>query len=276
MLKSYSTIHDYLNDTLDFLLLQPVKNNIILGQCLNAANKNSILSETVLCSIYRQDSIVLTAFKNRERVILFGLLYHSEDLQLLSNYFKVNGFEIKGAWGDTIISIDFSKLYYPNYTIEKTLTVQQLSHLKSMELSNGSLQVCNEDDTDLLADWLYNFQRECMLPMPLTKEKTLEDARHRIEQKTLYKWVVNDEMVSICADAVMTDYFSKISLVYTPLKHRRKNYARSSVWSLTKLILDRGQTTICLFTDKSNPTSNKIYQEIGFQVIGESHEISFR
>lgn len=63
---------------------------------------------------------------------------------------------------------------------------------------------------------------------------------------------------------------ASISLVYTPEQLRKNGYASIAVAELTKLLLDSGKTEINLFTDISNPTSNKIYQDIGYEFIGDS------
>jgi predicted GNAT family acetyltransferase len=55
-----------------------------------------------------------------------------------------------------------------------------------------------------------------------------------------------------------------VSLVYTPPRWRNKGYASSCVASLTKRVLDNGKRFCCLFTDLANPTSNSIYQRIGY------------
>jgi uncharacterized protein len=48
---------------------------------------------------------------------------------------------------------------------------------------------------------------------------------------------------------------------------RNRGYAASCVATLTKLMLDSGKKFCCLYTDLANPTSNSIYQKIGYQPI---------
>ena len=54
----------------------------------------------------------------------------------------------------------------------------------------------------------------------------------------------------------------RADLVSTP--PRNKGYASSGVAILTKRMLDNGKRFCCLFTDLANPTSNSIYQRIGY------------
>ena len=61
-----------------------------------------------------------------------------------------------------------------------------------------------------------------------------------------------------------------VNFVYTPIKHRKKGFASDCVAALSQMLLDQGYQTTSLHTDLSNPTSNKIYQEIGYELVADS------
>ena len=52
--------------------------------------------------------------------------------------------------------------------------------------------------------------------------------------------------------------------MYTPPDCRRRGYASSLVAAITQQQLDEGRRFCFLFTDFANPTSNKIYQAVGY------------
>jgi len=58
-----------------------------------------------------------------------------------------------------------------------------------------------------------------------------------------------------------------ISWVYTPSHLRKRGYATACVAALTQRMLDSGKHFCCLYTDLANPTSNSIYEKIGYQPI---------
>ena len=58
--------------------------------------------------------------------------------------------------------------------------------------------------------------------------------------------------------------------VYTPPELRRKGYATACVAALSALLLDRGHSFCVLYTDLANPTSNSIYQKIGYRPVTDS------
>jgi predicted GNAT family acetyltransferase len=62
---------------------------------------------------------------------------------------------------------------------------------------------------------------------------------------------------------------------YTPLEQRGKGYATACVAALSQRLLTGGRHFCTLFTDLANPTSNRIYQRIGFEALGDFEEWVF-
>jgi predicted GNAT family acetyltransferase len=71
-----------------------------------------------------------------------------------------------------------------------------------------------------------------------------------------------------------TPNFQIVGAVYTPVNQRKKGYASSLVHFLSQFILDNGKKA-GLFTNASNPTSNKIYQKIGYNPNGIVSDVEF-
>ena len=61
----------------------------------------------------------------------------------------------------------------------------------------------------------------------------------------------------------------RIGPVYTPPEFRGRGYASACVAAASQLQLDAGRRFCFLFADLSNPTSNHIYQEIGYEPVGD-------
>jgi predicted GNAT family acetyltransferase len=59
---------------------------------------------------------------------------------------------------------------------------------------------------------------------------------------------------------------ARIGPVYTPPEHRRRGYAGAAVAQVSQLLRDAG-ARVCLYTDQANPTSNGIYQAIGYRPV---------
>jgi hypothetical protein len=63
--------------------------------------------------------------------------------------------------------------------------------------------------------------------------------------------------------------------VYTPPERRGRGYATACVAALSQTILDEGWAFCTLFTDLANPTSNSIYQKIGYHPVCDFAEYRF-
>lgn len=57
---------------------------------------------------------------------------------------------------------------------------------------------------------------------------------------------------------------SRIGPVYTPRERRGRGYASAAVAQVSRMLCNQG-VRIYLFTDQANPTSNGIYQALGFR-----------
>jgi predicted GNAT family acetyltransferase len=66
----------------------------------------------------------------------------------------------------------------------------------------------------------------------------------------------------------------RIGPVYTPPPLRRRGYAGSAVAAVTRRALAGGVRRCMLYTDLANPTSNKIYAEVGYRRCGDWEEIA--
>jgi predicted GNAT family acetyltransferase len=81
--------------------------------------------------------------------------------------------------------------------------------------------------------------------------------------------------VSMLATAPPVAGAVRIGPVYTPPEYRRRGYAGTAVAAASREALARGARRCVLFTDAANPTSNKIYVEIGYRQFGEHEEYEF-
>ena len=85
----------------------------------------------------------------------------------------------------------------------------------------------------------------------------------------LLLWEVESEVVSMAAYTGATPHGIRVNAVYTPNRYRRRGYASACVAELTLRLLRAGRDFCFLFADLSNPTSNKIYQEIGYEPVSD-------
>jgi predicted GNAT family acetyltransferase len=61
----------------------------------------------------------------------------------------------------------------------------------------------------------------------------------------------------------------RVGPVYTPPDHRGRGYAAACVGAVSADALAAGAHDCLLYTQLTNPVSNKIYQRLGYEPVGE-------
>src|SRR5665647_184151 len=68
---------------------------------------------------------------------------------------------------------------------------------------------------------------------------------------------------------------SRVHLVFTPPRNRKQGFASACVAAITTRELANPGRLCMLYTDVENPTSNKIYQEVGYHRVGDTVQSRF-
>ncbi|MBE1554284.1 GNAT family N-acetyltransferase [Sporosarcina limicola] len=144
---------------------------------------------------------------------------------------------------------------------------------ESLEQSPGSWRYAGESDCPLIEKWFNLFEEDSGLPITAAEEVTKRIALFIAEQE-VFLWEHDGEVVSMMKKARPTKQGVTVSLVFTPKEKRRKGYARTMVAAGTKELL-KAYDFCVLYTDLLNQTSNKIYQEIGYERIADSVHLGF-
>lgn len=130
-----------------------------------------------------------------------------------------------------------------------------------------------ECDRFLLIGWCKAFIREAIGDDAVKNDEVRLVDRH-LSEGSLYLWQDNIP-VSMAGFSGATPNGIRINLVYTPPLYRKKGYATSCVAALSQTLLDARCKYCFLFTDLANPTSNHIYQTIGYQPVCEMNNYWF-
>ncbi len=134
-------------------------------------------------------------------------------------------------------------------------------------------------DTELLKRFVTGFYQDA-LPDEYNADRVEAYVKRILSsdpaQQGMLLWQANGEVVSMAAYSGPTPNGIRVNAVYTPPEHRRHGYASACVSELTKRLLSQGRTFCFLFTDLTNPTSNRIYQDIGYQPVSDHVYWEFR
>ncbi len=135
----------------------------------------------------------------------------------------------------------------------------------------GRLRAADRGERELLIEWWRAFEVEAHLAHG---DRAAANVDARLDDGGLFVWD-DDGPVSLLAVLPSVARVGRIGPVYTPPECRRRGYAGMAVAELSRRALAGGARACMLFTDLANPTSNKIYAEVGYRRIAGWEEHVF-
>jgi predicted GNAT family acetyltransferase len=153
-------------------------------------------------------------------------------------------------------------------TDQRSSTSTSMRMYRLAELSfpagvGGRARPAAPGDVDVVAAWLEAFHEEAQPHMPLADWRSQAEQRVRSGQFML--WEDNQQAVSVAAFSNAVAGVSRVGPVYTPPAQRRRGYGAAVTAHATAAAVNAGAEHVVLYTDLSNPTSNAIYQTIGYR-----------
>ncbi len=138
----------------------------------------------------------------------------------------------------------------------------------------GELRAAVEDDHALLSGWVSEFHREAM---PGGRPVDADDLVRRklTEPGLMWVWEDGTRPVSMNWVSHPCGGVVRLSGVFTPPELRRKGYAAALVAATSQYALDAGAERCVLYTDLANPTSNAIYQRLGYRPVSDARVWGF-
>lgn len=188
------------------------------------------------------------------------------------------GIPFPGAAGPDATALEFCKLVRAkngrSFHRQMAQRSFALTEVKWPTISAGRFRAAGSEDFDTLVSYCEQFNVEAGVPAHRVPEDTVRDF---LAAECLYVWLDTlGQIVSMAARSPgATPNGARVQLVFTPKSQRNKGYASSIVAHLSQLLLDSGKRLCFLYTDLSNPTSNKIYQQIGYSAVCDFSQYDF-
>lgn len=189
------------------------------------------------------------------------------------------GRDLPGVNGALIATGPFAATWAARTGRKSTLiTAMRLYRLGQLAWPQGvagnAIAAVTPRDTELAAGWLAAFHEEAQPHAPVWDWRAL--AERRVGAGQVLLWRDEDAVVSLAAVSAPAAGVARVGPVYTPPEHRRQGYGAAVTAKATAVALSAGADHVILYTDLENPTSNSIYQSIGYKPDHDAEERSFR
>ncbi|MFJ4654711.1 GNAT family N-acetyltransferase [Nocardia sp. NPDC088792] len=138
----------------------------------------------------------------------------------------------------------------------------RLSRLVAPRPTAGQARLAQQSDREVLEDFTKVFTTE-------DTSAAFDQVGERLSYNGFWLWEVDGQPVSVASLSRSVAGIVRVGMVATPPEHRGHGYAAAVTHHVSQAALDAGNREVLLFTDRSNPTSNAIYQRLGYEIVEE-------
>jgi predicted GNAT family acetyltransferase len=137
---------------------------------------------------------------------------------------------------------------------------------------DGEARRASTADRHLLYEWYKAFGEEAGVPIGNPRR----DADRVASSGGCWLWLDGTgAVVSLATRRPVVAGSARVGPVYTPTQCRQRGYGSAVTAAASQDILDDGGVPV-LFADLANPTSNDIYQRLGYYPVEDRLQIEFR
>jgi predicted GNAT family acetyltransferase len=262
----------------DFLRKEPFTSNVIGVQVAGVVSGVRPQAPEDIWAIVRDRSEVLGVAMLNPPFHLFVSRMPDAAARCLAGKLLEKNIGLPGVNGEVNAVEAFSDVWTGSRQItHSTLVSMRMYRLEELHEPlgvSGATRTADESDSALIAGWLEDFEAEALPPEMVRNVASM--AEERIARGEFVIWVDDTAPVALAGFRPPAVGVSRIGPVYTPMPNRRRGYGAAVTARASLAAREHGASHVVLYADRSNPTSNGVYQSIGFVADHDFEERIFR
>ena len=187
-------------------------------------------------------------------------------------YVKVPGITAEPTLAN-FFAEEYEKERKTSYSLTMEMEAYERLEIIPPKKVEGKMLLSSDENVEYVAKFISGFYLDGH-GMKVESNTLLGKAKSMIETRNLYIWVVDGVPVSMTNVSHRSPRHARINSVCTPPEQRKKGYASALVHEVCGVV-EKEKLTPMLYADVLNPSSNKIYQDLGFKECGKIRELSF-
>jgi len=281
----YTDVHAFHQAVSGTLLRHEAQNYILLGNILIGMDSTDNTdwrdpANFFMATVTDHSGIILTAIKTGDKNLVIYATDNKNDpesITCLIESMAQLGVNIPGVLGEKSLAEMFGALYAARHNlsskINMSLRIYELTEVNPA-IEKAPIRLAQERDMSFLPYWAEGFMNDSF-DGHFSVSDDAEAYRYIIRKGRTY--IMEDKGVPVSQAKITRELpnLCVVAGVYTPPYFRKKGYATACTAAVTQVALNQGYKKIALTTDLSNPTSNSIYQKIGYRPVCDSIEIGF-
>jgi len=277
-IKKYQDAKSFLQGASKQLYEAEAINGLLLGLAESISKSNENFDSYHWFSIAEGKQIVLCAISNQINLVLGHGKINAIDT--LASALKDRTIEPPGVIGPSELSDRFKDLWCElvgcSSQLKMNQRLYQLTEVKKPNSVEGKARLAELNDLSFLVSWTRGFYEDTLPAEMSSDEEFRKNLTKRIETQNLFLWEYKGKPVSMASLARPTLNGYSVNFVYTPREARNNGFASAVTAVASAEGLKRGKKFCVLYTDLMNPTSNSIYQKIGYTPITDSRNWAFQ
>jgi predicted GNAT family acetyltransferase len=279
--RRFHHAQEFLAQARAYLSSREAEHNLLLGLAgVLSARPNLYGSTPYFAAVERDGAVVAAALRTPPHNLVLSEVAEPAAVDAIANDAAEAFGELPGVVGPKEASRRFAELWSEatGRQAERGMAerIFRAETVRAPRGVAGSMRRATAADRSLLVEWFAAFQEEAMRGRTFRPaEDAVEDYLSRRDDGGAYLWE-DGEPVSMAGCGSPTPNGIRVGPVYTPPVRRSRGYASALTAELTSRLLSSGRRFCFLFTDLANPTSNRIYQSIGYEPVGDVDEYRFR
>jgi predicted GNAT family acetyltransferase len=278
--ERFSTAAQLLAAARPFLAEREAEHNLIFGICANLTADPGVSSGPPYLAVVRNGGrVTAAALMTPPWNVVLSCTADPSAVAALAADLAILGVAVPGTTGPVEEARAFAAAWCPPHGLRSRVAVAEriyrLERVVPPVGVPGRVRLGTIADRDLLVGWVDAFLGEALERRSVEEAAILVDRSFRAGTRTWYLWEDDGRPVSVAAAGGSTPNGIRIGPVYTPPELRRHGYASAVTAAASQAELDKGRRFIFLFTDLANPTSNKIYQQIGYEPVIDVDQLTF-
>jgi uncharacterized protein len=260
------TAEEFFSQALPLLMEDEARHNLLLGVAGVVRDRPQVYEEAHFWVV---DGAAAMQTPPRNLI-----LAKPRDRAALEQLVAAIGVELPGITAAVPEVDEFVEVWGREATLVFEQGIYELDRVLPPPRAPGTYREADATDVDFVLDWFTAFAEEA-LPTSEHIERAHVEARLASPEGGIGLWTDGGEVVSLCGYGSPTPNGVRIGPVYTPPRLRGHGYATSLTAAVSERRLAAGRRFCFLYTDLANPTSNAIYELIGYRRIAGSRQYAF-
>jgi GNAT superfamily N-acetyltransferase len=278
--QSHSDVAAFAAQVLPWLAGEPFGNNVVSTVVGGRAEPAyPVEAGAVWLTVHDdQGELAGVALMTPPRPALLGAM-SDESAASVADWFVDSGVATPGVNGPVAASSAFRDRYVARTgvatTADRGTRLFRLERVDPPSGVPGTPRPIAPTDRSLLIEWMTRFHIDIHNEVVEDPATGVDQRLRRTDRVMGWLWEDQGEPVSMALLAGPVSGVSRIAGVYTPPDRRGHGYASACVAHASQHALDTGSTSCVLFTDLDNPTTNKIYPQVGYRPVADSQGWTF-